>query len=302
MGLQNKTKKILSPTTLREPFHILTITLLSLLLPLSFLLLARFSCAYYRLTLASYPPKDTSSFVSSFLLYTNPAILYVVVSIISIATLVHGITGEVTLLRDSSTGSIHRLHLPIAWIFLCTLQVCVGFGIEGCIAAGIYGYSFGVEKSLASRMICFIGLHETMLHWSRTVVKTVVDDTVSGADRHETWVQRVVMATSFGAFWWWILRDEVESLVVVVVVKTEMLMAVGLIDFIGWCLYYLTVTIGMVKIVKLLFRLGMTMLCTSIRGGNVSYPPTVCKQTDMGSLRSDNVGHDISTRYDNSIV
>lgn len=260
---QQKAMKLLNCVSLRDSFHILTITLLSLLLPLSFLLLARFSSAYYVLSLNSNPSLHLSSFLS-FILYSNPSVLYVLVSIVSIATLIHGLTGKLTIVSELPSP-ILRPRLYISWIFLCTLQVCVTLGIEGSIAAGIDGSSFGMEKSLLSKVIFFLGLHDTMLHWSRVVVKPVVDDTVFGNAREERWVGRVAMAASFGTLWWWKLRDEVETLVVVAEVKRELSMGLGVADFVGWWLYYLIVTIGMVRIVKGLMWLGLLWLCRKVR-------------------------------------
>ena len=51
------------------------------------------------------------------------------------------------------------------------------------------------------------------------------------------------------------------TLVVVAQVKSEQLMDVGLGDFVGWWLYYLIVTIGMVRIVKGLMWIFMISLC-----------------------------------------
>lgn len=249
---------------MRQLFHILTITLLSLLLPISFLLLARFSSAYYLLSLNSFPLLQSSSFLFSFILYTNPSVLYLLVSIVSIATLIHGLTGKITFLSEFP-GPALRPRLYIGWIFLCTLQVCVGLGIEGSIAAGIDGSSFGLEKSLLSKTIFFLGLHETMLHWCRVVVKPVVDDTVFGVGREERWVEKVAMAVSFGTLWWWKLRDEVESMVVVAEVKRELSMGIGVAEFVGWWLYYLTVTVGMVRIVKGIMWLVMLWLGRKVR-------------------------------------
>ncbi|XP_035548647.1 uncharacterized protein LOC118349179 [Juglans regia] len=265
--------------SLRQPFHILTITLLSLLLPLSFLLLSRFSNAHcYLLSLDSFPSSSQlSSFLLSFLLYTNPSVLYLLVSIISSTTLVHSLTGkDVVTFASESPKPILRPRLYTAWIFICTLQVCVSLGIEGSIAAGIDGASstVGMERSLLSRLIFFLGLHETMLHWSRVVVRPVVDDTIFGVATEERWAERAAMAASFGTLWWWKLRDEVKSLVAVAEFKlgTEVLILStrsGVADFVTWWLYYLTVTIGMIKIVKGFMWLGMLLLCRrAVRGSS----------------------------------
>ncbi|XP_028781880.1 uncharacterized protein LOC114752469 [Neltuma alba] len=269
---QHRAKELLksyasSPT---EIFYLLTLTLLSLLLPLSFLLLARLSGAQYHLQslITWYRSPNPLPYFLYLALHVNPAILYVLVSFVSVATLIRGLTGKITLFSDSST-SVDRPRLFTAWVLLCTFQVCVGLGIEGSIAAGLYDSdsSFGVERSLLSRVIFLMGLHETMQLWSRGVVKPVVDDTVfGGVDRKERWTERVIMAASLGGLWWWRLREDVETLVVMAEAKKEHWMEVGMADFVGWWLYYLTVTIGMVRVVKAL--MWMASLC--LRGTSPS--------------------------------
>jgi hypothetical protein len=266
MGWQKKEKKLSGCAIFREPFHVVTITLLSLLLPLSFLLLARLSSYNYMLTITSDPTQQSpSSFILSLLLSINPSILCFLVSIVSIATLIHGLAGRTTLLSESP-GVIYRPGLYTAWIVLCTLQICVGLGIEGSIAAGIFdGSGFDTRRGLLCRYIFFLGLHETMIHWSRTVVKPVVDDTIYGAAGDEKWAQRVTIALSYGTLWWLSIRDEVESLVFVAEAKIELSMDLGVADLVGWWLYYLTVTIGMVRVVKSLIWIGAILLCKRVR-------------------------------------
>ncbi|WCJ22326.1 hypothetical protein M5689_004421 [Euphorbia peplus] len=251
---------------IKRPFHILTITLLTILLPLCFLLLARLSCYTY-LFFSNYPKIPPNL---SLILNIIPSILYFLLSIFSIATLLHGLTGKITFFTESP-GEFHRPRLFTAWILLCVVQVCVALGVEGSIAAGIDGHGFeNSDKSLISRVVFFLGLHETMIFWSRSVVKPVVDDTVFGSVRDEHWVQRVVLGVCFGWLWWWRLRDEIESLVIVAEVKREMLMGVNLGDLLGWWLYYLTVTIGMVRIVKTLMWFVMVFLFRKLRRVNNS--------------------------------
>ena len=91
------------------------------------------------------------------------------------------------------------------------------------------------------------------------------EDTVFGFSREERWVERVAMAASFGSLWWWRLRAEVEPLVVMVEVKKELSLGVGVADLVGWWLYYLTVTIGMVRIVNGIMWLGVIFLCRRVR-------------------------------------
>ncbi|KAK7269603.1 hypothetical protein RIF29_22336 [Crotalaria pallida] len=273
MGWKKKMKEFffnhVSPTP-KGVFYLLTHTLLTLLLPLSFLLLASISGAqYYLQTLDLYHSPQPFSFLFTFAININPCVLYVLVSIVSIATLIQGLTGKITLLSESSSSSSTTVLKPglyTAWLLLCTFQVCVGLGIEGSIGAGVYDYisddsSFGVERSLISRVIFMLGLHETTQVWSRMVVRPVVNDTVFGIERKERWIEKVAVAASLGTLWWLRLRDEVETLVVMTEVKKEQLMDVGMSDFVGWWLYYLTVTIGMVRIVKGLMWMFMISLC-----------------------------------------
>ncbi|KAI4301510.1 hypothetical protein L6164_034783 [Bauhinia variegata] len=263
MGWQQKAKQLFLSVSPREIFYLLTLTLLSLLLPLSFLLLARLSGAqYYLQSLTWDHSSETFPYVFSFLLHMNPAVLYFLVSAVSVATLIHGLTGKITLL-DESQFPVLQPRLYTAWILLCTLQVFVGLGIEGSIAAGITDDSdltFGVERNFLSRVIFLLGLHETMQNWSRMVVKPVMDDTVFGVARKERWLERVAIAAGLGSLWWWKLREEVETLVVMAEAKKEQLMDVGIGDFVGWWLYYLTVTIGMVRIIKGLLWIAMIAL------------------------------------------
>lgn len=134
----------------------------------------------------------------------------------------------------------------------------------GSIAAGVDAYEIGHEKGFLTRAIFFLGLNETMFFWSNIVVKPVVDDTVFGISRENRWAEKAALAMSFGGLWWWRLRDEVESLVVVVEKKRDLLISIGLADFVGWWLYYLTVTIGMIKIVKSLVWVVYVMFGRSV--------------------------------------
>uniref|UniRef100_A0A7N0TT22 Uncharacterized protein n=1 Tax=Kalanchoe fedtschenkoi TaxID=63787 RepID=A0A7N0TT22_KALFE len=237
--------------------------LIRLLLPLSFLLIARLSNVYYLLALNFYTSPQSSSYIFSLFLDTNPILLHALVSVVTMATFVHGLTGSMFLLGKPDHVSILRPRLYVAWILLCALQVCVGLGVEGSIAAGIDGINIKDGRiSLVSRVVFFLGLHETMIQWCRMIVKPVVDDTVFGGAREEEEervVEKVAVAASCGALWWWKLRDEVESMVTVAEVKKEMGLDMRVADLAGWWLYYVTVSIGVVKIVKGLMRLGMIL-------------------------------------------
>lgn len=119
---------------------------------------------------------------------------YLLVSFVSITTLVHGLTGKITF-QSESLGPLLLPRLYTALIFVCKLEVFVGLGIEGSVSAGTDGSvsNIGMERNLWSKVIFFLGLHETMLHWSRVVGRPVMDDVV-GVAREERWFERVAMA------------------------------------------------------------------------------------------------------------
>ncbi|KAL7082137.1 hypothetical protein ACP275_14G080900 [Erythranthe tilingii] len=256
--------------TVRVPFQIVTTTLISLLLPLSFLLLARLSTAQYLLSATNNYPKSaaaaaaepTSLLCSLFLNSKKPTILHILVTLITVSSLSYALTGKFILLinHHSSDHPSTRRRLYAAWWFLFVFQVCVGLWIEGSIADGIDGSGFGQENSFLLRVVFFFGLHETIVFWGRTVVKPVVDDTIFGYWRKEGWVEKAAVGLSYGWFWWWRLREEVEALVVVPSLKTTTTgVGVGVADFMGWWLYYLTVTIGIVRIVRVLILTALIL-------------------------------------------
>ncbi|KAL2345484.1 hypothetical protein Fmac_006769 [Flemingia macrophylla] len=244
MGDMHEHEKMLKYySTPKEIFHLFTLTLLTLLLPLSFLLLAKFS---YLQTLTwqwhHFP------YLLTLALHISPLILHVLVSIVTIASLIHAFTGKIIILgsSDSSSSWSTTPRLLFAWILLCACQVCVGLGIEGSIEAGLFDSSFGVEVGLLSREVFLLGLHESTQVWARMVVRPVVDDTVFGLAREERWVERVGVAGGLGVLWWLRLRENVENLVL----NKDQFMDLRVSDFVPFCLYYLTVTIGMVRLVK----------------------------------------------------
>lgn len=261
---EQRGKKFLcmNPTLIRVSFYIFTLTLLSLLLPLSFLLLARLSYSKY------YPSTNNNyNFILSLFLNINPALLQSLLSFITVTALVHGLTGQyLTLVNGSSTAKLH-----IAWLFLCVLQVTVGLGIEAIVLVSgastnndyyYYGAAINGRRSLLmSRLVVFVGLHETMFHWSRIIVRPVVDDTIFGVSKSEKWIENVIISVSFGVLWMWRLRDEIESLVLVIEIKRELLIGLGISNFISWWLYYLTVTIGMLRLVKGFIWFTKVLVC-----------------------------------------
>lgn len=121
-------------------------------------------------------------------------------------------------------------------------------------------------------------------------MRPVVDNTLFRGDggqlREETVVDRVALAVSCGTLWWWKLRDEVEALVGVAEAKRALLLLlpvdgnvnvsfdVGTVDFVNWWLYYMVVTIGMVRIVKGSLWFGMILLFEQDRRRNPRGVPT----------------------------
>lgn len=65
------------------------------------------------------------------------------------------------------------------------------------------------------------------------VVKPVVDDSVLGGHKDERWHKRVAMAAGLGGPWWRRLREGVEVIVIVPEVKRELLIGLGVADFVG---------------------------------------------------------------------
>ncbi|XP_010481079.1 PREDICTED: uncharacterized protein LOC104759900 [Camelina sativa] len=243
-----------SSWSLLRPFQMISISLLSLLVPLSFLFLSR-------LSLSSFSAPVTVSGVFCLLHQVDVGVLYTILSLIIVSTLIHNLSGK-------PECSVLHAHLYICWIVLFIVQACVAFGIEATMSTTM-SINTDTSFSLASqerwvlvRVMFFLGLHEVMLMWFRVVVKPVVDDTVFGVYvEDERWSERAVVAVTFGTMWWWRLRDEVESLVVVAEVKRNLLIRLGGLDFVNWWMYYICVGIGLVKIFKgFLFFVNMLIL------------------------------------------
>ncbi|KAI4319368.1 hypothetical protein MLD38_032972 [Melastoma candidum] len=253
---------------LSEPFYIVSTVLLTLLLPLAFLLLSRLSSASYFLSVSH----DSSSAVDpypvcyllSLFVDTNPTLLLTLLSSIGIATLVHSLAGVI-----SPTRSMHQpSRLYLAWVLACASQlfvwsICLWF--EQSLASAYDDSSLADEMGLLTQFMFFLGLHDTMIYWCRVIVKPIVDETVLGFRREERWAERAAVVASFGGLWWWRLREEVEAVAVVADVKMELLMGVGWVDSVSWWLYYLTVAIGMVRVVKACSHLGLCLISRGLR-------------------------------------
>ncbi|CAA7017785.1 unnamed protein product [Microthlaspi erraticum] len=248
-----------------DPFRLITTTLLSLLLPLSFLLLSRLSSSSFFLSLNASSPSSSPP-LSSFFLYTNSAFVIVFVFLLSVYTLVHALATKITTKdRNRSIAAAFSPHVSVSWLILFLVQISVVLGLERTVSEGVNRIIISSERSFLIRLMFFFGLHEVMILWYRVIVRPVVDSTLLGEGfmmREETVEEKVAFAVSCGTFWWWKLRDEVESLVGAAECKRELMLLllqidgnkvsldVGTMDFVNWWLYYLVVTIGVVRIVK----------------------------------------------------
>lgn len=112
----------------KRTLQIFTTTLLSLLLPLSFLLLARISTAGYLLSrnLDQFPVAEPPSTVFFSLLSSIPFTpLHVLVSVLCVASLINSLNSrERTGFQFFGSETSGKQQLYTAWIVLCTLQVC----------------------------------------------------------------------------------------------------------------------------------------------------------------------------------
>ncbi|KAH6766452.1 hypothetical protein C2S52_017435 [Perilla frutescens var. hirtella] len=228
---------------LKEGGRILATTFLSLLMPLSFLLLARLSAARYFLSAIN--DHETSFFMSVFLHWKATLILSLLVSAVAIEALVQGINGN-----KPAFVVCERRRLCVAWVLIFLVQVCLSLGIHSTVDAEIG--SFTVGNLVSPRRVAFLlGLHEIMLFWRRSVVAPVVDETMFGfSSKDFSWVEEVVLAAAFGNLWWTRLRDEAEALVALLWVRAELKMGVEAEDAVGWLLYCLTAAIGGVRVIK----------------------------------------------------
>ncbi|KAL1543960.1 hypothetical protein AAHA92_20870 [Salvia divinorum] len=218
----------------KEGGRIIATTFVSLLLPLSFLLLGRLSTARY-ISSAAVNDHEIYFLASVFVRSNTTLILSFLVFTVAIETLVRVLHGD------------KRRRLWVAWVMISLMQICLSLGIHGGAAiAEIRGFEVGYQV-LVRRVVFVLGLHEVTLFWRRSVVALLVDDTVGGFSRDSFgWVEEVILAAGFGNLWWRRLRFETEALVVVPWIRAELEVA----DGVGLLLYYLTEAIGGVRVIK----------------------------------------------------
>ncbi|KAH6766453.1 hypothetical protein C2S52_017436 [Perilla frutescens var. hirtella] len=208
-------EKLEGGAAVKEGCRILATTVLSLLQPISLLLLARLSVARYFLSVHS---NEKVPFLISLLLQSKTTTIFsLLVSAVAIAALIQGLTG-----------------------------------FDGTILVGADMHIFSVGNLVfPRRLVLVLGLHEMMVFWLRNVVKPVVDEAVLGfSDEGFSWVEKAVLAVALGFLWWRRLRADAEALVVLPRIRVELKMDVEVADDVGWWLYYLTAAIGGVKVIK----------------------------------------------------
>ncbi|KAH0448741.1 hypothetical protein IEQ34_022541 [Dendrobium chrysotoxum] len=207
-------------------FHAVCLTLLSLLLPLSYLL-------FCRLSYTPLPPT------------LNSIILYVAISFLSLSSLFYSITG-------------HTLHIElpncIAWAILCLFQACITFGIEGTIRDGFLplgNTSAFAHEMWLKRTLLFIGIYEQMMLWKEKFVEPVVDGTFIEKERMEQGIDRFIMGLSFSGLWLGLLQTEVGPLVLAST-RGGFSKRVGWCDFVIWFVTFATLMTGFVRAVQFL--------------------------------------------------
>lgn len=237
----------------KECGRIIATTFLSLLLPLSFLLLARLSAARYFSTAMNDDDREVYSFLTAVFLHTKTTlILSFLVSAVAIEALVQGLNGGD---KDKTAALFvsERRRLHAAWVLIFLMQVCLSLGIHGTVDDVEMNGFAAVGNLLSPRRVVFVlGLHEITVRWRRSVVAPVVDETMLGISGKggSSWVEEVVLAAAFGNLWWGSLRDEAEALVALPWVRAELEMDVEVADCVGWLLYYLTAVIGGVRAIR----------------------------------------------------
>lgn len=210
---------------IKHGFHKVSLTLLSLLLPLSFLLLARISSP-------SLSSPSITLCVSYFLLLS-------LVGFVSLSTLYHALTGR-----------IPHLPLCVSWTILFIFQASVSFGIESSFAAGVRPITAvsTCRVPWIAYSIFFIGLYETMMTWVKALVKPVADDTIFMSSVNDVVIDKVFVGLAYSVLWLKLLKNEMEPLVMAVR-KEELVMHGGWNGLLLWLIGYATTIAGLMKII-----------------------------------------------------
>lgn len=223
-----------------EVFRIVGTTFLSLLLPLTFLLLARLCAAGYFLAVSD----------NGVLIQLASLTLSLLASLISIAALLLHLQLSI------------RFRAACILLFLMQLSLALGILATAGVDSGAGINSHTVGRLVLPRRAAFVfGLHEVMLFWSRTTVKPVVDKVIFGETRtrRRAWtcrLEKIAMAAGLANLWWSKLGEEAEALVVVPWVKWHLGMDLTPPDVLACLSYYLTAALGLLRAALLLWTLS----------------------------------------------
>ncbi|CAI9105472.1 OLC1v1004400C1 [Oldenlandia corymbosa var. corymbosa] len=282
-------------------FQIFATVVISLLFPISFLLLARLSAAGY---LSSVDDSghhfQFPSVLANFLFIYNgkSIILCTLVAAVTVAAFIHGLTAtwSPTPEQPVSGGRHPAAKIYSAWFIIFMFQVYVGVGIGWSIFAGVNA-SLIAELStndisvIIARTLLFVGLHETMSFWSKYVVKLVVEDTVGGGGGGggSPAAERVSLALSFGVLWWFRLRDEVDALILApeLILRLQRrpdAVVAAAEEFYGWWLYAFTVLIGSIRVLKGIIWVVTAVFTSTFRNDVVEISDSVPQQSSHHQL------------------
>ncbi|XP_051121650.1 uncharacterized protein LOC127245049 [Andrographis paniculata] len=138
------------------------------------------------------------------------------------------------------------------------MQLCLSLGVHQTVYEEEikFGRSIDIGRlGLLRRLAFAFGLHESMVFWSESVVKVAVDMAVDTGLRRWLWPEKAAMVGGLVNLWWRGLGEEAEVLVAAPWVGRGRGVGVRTADVIGWVLYYLTVTLGLIKMVLIIRRL-----------------------------------------------
>ncbi|KAJ8491472.1 hypothetical protein OPV22_013193 [Ensete ventricosum] len=257
MGLSKPERQEEEPfvrSFLKHFFHTLSIITISLLFPVSFLTLARFT-----------PLIPPSSVLATVFLRAVLPVINGLISVVCLAALVHSLTGRMV-----------KLPAAVAWTLLCLFHVCLSLGTEVTIASRAETIDDAIVHhniTWIKRAVLFVGLHRTMRVWARMVVKRVADDTIFGAEVQEDISDKVVVSVAFTSLWIPMLQNDIARMVFAAVEK-GLTKDMNLDGYVGWFVSHAIVMTGMVRSVQGLLCAGKLLFCR-------------CREADEDHLTAD---------------
>ncbi|KAK8914509.1 hypothetical protein KSP39_PZI023825 [Platanthera zijinensis] len=216
------------PSVIKRSFHTASLIVLSLLHPLSFLLISR----------QNSPPHPSSTPIS--------VCFHILISSLSLSSLYSSISGHPL-----------RLKLPaaVAWAILCLYQACITFGIETTIREGFKPPKnttcTGDHETRLKSALLFIGIYDQTILWRRKFVKPVVDDALYGKESEEWGAERLMTGAGLGVLWVWLLQGELGTLVLATG-EGGLRRAAGCSGFVVWMVGFVTLMAGFVRAVEMI--------------------------------------------------